>query len=492
MFHADFGMIDDHEIVSILGRDKIVQTSEILPLIGEYAIEHNGRFRPAYYVLRILEAYFVGGNPVLWYANRLLLALLSALFLYLGLRVFLRPLFAGLVTLLFFAGAQNEIWTRLGPQESYGVPLMLAGLAWVAVQLGRHNWHPARLFPGLALLAVAGFLKESFIPVLPGALAFIYVVLPIVRRSIFEGPRRLKLVDIFALAFLTVSLAAQVWLTVRALRDYSHQYAADVSTTSFLYALKPMLLAYSRDNLWFVPLIAGFATLLPVSRQQWLEHGWRKELAAVITLSATGVFLILGPQSMVYGGDIIFEGRYLTPGNLFVVFTAALGFYLLANHSKREHMELRGFITGMLLSVALVKVFHTHADANVAVLSTHKFQAKITEIVQLKTQYPELPLLFCSTNVFDREPIVSTARFLAAKMPKLERPFLEPFAWEKQADSPRTPKLARIMREESLEGDRSFAKIADFHGDNGRCIAVIFTNVAGNCPCEHTVRALGT
>jgi hypothetical protein len=65
MLHADFGMIDDHEIVNILGRDNRVTISEISPLIQQWAIEHNGRFRPGYYVLRILEAFFVGGDATL-------------------------------------------------------------------------------------------------------------------------------------------------------------------------------------------------------------------------------------------------------------------------------------------------------------------------------------------------------------------------------------------------------------------------------------------
>ena len=103
MLHADFAVIDDHEIVSILGRDNRVKISEISPLIQQWIIEQNGRFRPGYYVLRILEAFFVGDHAILWYTNRLLLALVSALALYGGLRVILRPFPAGVVTLLFFS-----------------------------------------------------------------------------------------------------------------------------------------------------------------------------------------------------------------------------------------------------------------------------------------------------------------------------------------------------------------------------------------------------
>lgn len=107
MFYADFGMIDDHEIVSFLGRKNQVKISEILPLIQQWSVETNARFRPGYYALRILEAFFIGGHPSLWYADRLLLASVSALILYSGLLRFILPPFpAGVVTLLFFLASR--------------------------------------------------------------------------------------------------------------------------------------------------------------------------------------------------------------------------------------------------------------------------------------------------------------------------------------------------------------------------------------------------
>src|SRR6478672_8664345 len=78
MLSADLGMIDDHEIVSILGRDQRVGVTEISPLIQQYAIESNGRFRPGYYVFRIFEAFSFGRDAALWHTNRLLLALVSS------------------------------------------------------------------------------------------------------------------------------------------------------------------------------------------------------------------------------------------------------------------------------------------------------------------------------------------------------------------------------------------------------------------------------
>jgi hypothetical protein len=489
MLDADFAMIDDHEIVNALGRNNRVGISETFSLIQDRAFEPKARFRPAHYALFYLEVFFVGGNASMWHTDRLLLALISALALYLAIRVLLPPFLAGVVTLLFFSGPQNEIWIGLGSSEFYGVPLLLIGLAWIAVNLGRHNWQPAQLFPGFALLLLAGFIKESFIPVLPGALALIYVVLPRIIPSIIQDHPRLKLLDMLILFVLIIGVGGQVLMVMKVLYTIGHIYSAEISKTSFLYAIKPMLMEYSKATLWFLPVVAGLVSLIPRNRQEWREQAWRVDLIkAVVLLTAAG-FLILAPQWVINGGNIVFAGRYLTPGNLFIIFAAALGFYLLSrNFVDRSHAELRGIVAGMLIVVALLGIHDSYRGAKAAALSTHKFQAKLAEIVQLKTQHPELPLLFYSTNVFDREPLTSVAIFLAAKLPEPEKPFLNPFSWETEADSLFKIRVAKRIKKQALEGDQYFAKIADFRGSDGRCIAVVFSGFAEDFPCDYSVR----
>jgi hypothetical protein len=210
----------------------------------------------------------------------------------------------------------------------------------------------------------------------------------------------------------------------------------------------------------------------------------------VNVLLVAGGFLILVPQCfvLVYSGNSP-EGRYLTPGNLFIVFAAALGLYLCSNNFvERGRAELRGVVAGMLIAVTLFKLFGTYGAANGAALSTHNFQTTLAEIVELKTQRPELPLLFYSTNVVSREPLVSVARFLAVRLPNPEQPFLNPFNWETGADSLQKIRTAKRLREISLEGDEFFAKISDFRSSNGRCIAVIFSDFTENFRCAYSVR----
>src|SRR5215467_3139185 len=156
MFHADFGIIDDHEIANILGSDNQVTISAIAPLIQQWAIEHNGRWRPGYYVLRILEAFFAGGHASLGYTNRLLLALASALALYWGLRVLLRPFLAGVVTLLFFfrpakrdvdkVGTWRSLWSSIGAgglgldHIAAGTTPLAAGMAFARLRDAFARW----------------------------------------------------------------------------------------------------------------------------------------------------------------------------------------------------------------------------------------------------------------------------------------------------------------------------------------------------------------
>ncbi|HVH28479.1 MAG TPA: hypothetical protein VM818_17060 [Vicinamibacterales bacterium] len=493
MLDADFGMIDDHEIVSIVGRDKRVSVTELSPLIQQFAIESNGRFRPGYYVFRIVEAFCFRLDAGLWHTNRLLLAVVSSLALYVATRVVLQPFLAGAITLLFFSGSQNEIWIHLGPAESYGVPLTLIGIAWIAVQLGRQQWQPVRLLPGFVLLWIAGFVKESFIPVLPAALLLTYVVMPLVLSPLIPRRSHLRLRDGLVLLCLLLGVGVQIGLTAWAIQAHG-RYTGDASITgeasiaSFLYALKPMLVSYSRNTLWFLPLLAGFVTLLPRHPQQWLGRGWHRDLVKVAVLSTAGGILILGPQAVIYVGNTSPAGRYLTPGNLFVTFAASLGFYLLSsNVIARSYLELRGVVAGMLIGVALLGILGSYREADAAALSTQKFQTKLAEIVHLKSQHPELPLLFYSTDVSDREPLVSVASYLAVELPTPNRPFLNTYDWEAGAETPLEIALANLIREQSVQGDKLFDKIADFPGSNGHCIAVIFSGPRDGSRCAYSI-----
>jgi hypothetical protein len=249
-----------------------------------------------------------------------------------------------------------------------------------------------------------------------------------------------------------------------------------------------MLVSYSRNTLWFLPLLAGFVMLLPRRPEQWLERGWPRDLVKLAVLLTAGGIFILGPQAVVYAGNASPAGRYLTPGNLFVTFAASLGFYVLSsNVVARTYLELRGVVAGMLIGVALLGVLGSYREAGAAARSAAKFQTKLAEIVHLKSQHPELALLFHSTEISDREPLVSVASYLAVELPTPDRPFLNPYAWEANAETPLEAALADLLGDQSSHGDKFFDKIADFPGSNGHCIAVIFSGSRDDSRCAHSI-----
>ena len=125
------GPIDDHEIVRFLGSDKqlwIWQIPSVLLTqteVGQYA--ESTRFRPTYYVLRLLETSAFGIDSTSWYFSRIIMVALTCLFLTLGLLILLsiRNVFVDLffgawftLTILGLSAWQGII-ARLGPSEIY-------------------------------------------------------------------------------------------------------------------------------------------------------------------------------------------------------------------------------------------------------------------------------------------------------------------------------------------------------------------------------------
>ena len=120
IWEANWWLIDDHEIFLFLGHRNHLPFSELFStMLAKTEVgTWQGRYRPVYYFLRILETCLWGNNVHLWY---LTLAVTMAIFigaLWWALSRFL-PFWLSLaalipvITLYFW----SDIWTRLGPCE---------------------------------------------------------------------------------------------------------------------------------------------------------------------------------------------------------------------------------------------------------------------------------------------------------------------------------------------------------------------------------------
>ncbi len=122
---AEFGIIDDHEIMHFLGNstrlpwsdvwDTVVTKTEVgSPLSSQ-------RYRPFFYSLMVVETALWGDNPHLWYAARLFM---FAGFLgcvgWSAIRLIGTPAAVVLVSYLVFLRFWGGVWARLIPSEIYG------------------------------------------------------------------------------------------------------------------------------------------------------------------------------------------------------------------------------------------------------------------------------------------------------------------------------------------------------------------------------------
>jgi hypothetical protein len=157
--NGKLGLIDDHEYLSYLGPDRAIDWLEIPAILSQTEVGDWGestRFRPGYYLLRILQTKFFLGDAYLWYSSRLALFAFALFFLAITFWVLVgrvlqvSRLTSGAVTVFQFGvmtwatmalvsvPSWGDIVTRLGPSELFvflGLSLMCFGLTLINSRL---------------------------------------------------------------------------------------------------------------------------------------------------------------------------------------------------------------------------------------------------------------------------------------------------------------------------------------------------------------------
>jgi hypothetical protein len=290
MFAAEFGVVDDYQIASVLLPSHRLESAAILPTLATWLQQDIGRFRPLRWTFWVTEAAIWGWNPAGWYLDRLLLAGVTVISTaLLAARYAARPI-AVVAGILVFVGLQSEAWYRLGTQETYGVPLLMSSLALVA-------WGRVRL--GLLLAVLAALTKEAFVPM--AALT--------VGWTFYLDHRRGAILGGLAVAAVGLAVLA-TWLSAGEPLQQTRSLLAIGSE------LKWMAWESAVVTLW--PLFAVALALLD----------WR---LAVIALSIAASIVL--PQAILDVGGR--EGRYMLPAALGAVLITSMGLVRLTSRSRR-------------------------------------------------------------------------------------------------------------------------------------------------------------
>lgn len=165
---SGYHFTDDHEIINI---DKNLAVKSTIAVACEYIKNDlNIRYRPIYYLHRVLETKIFGTNLFVWSIYNLFLLFLTLNFFYLSLIKLEFSIIESLIFLvLAFIGPQMEIWWRLGPNETLG--MFFLGLSFYFITDIEKRYNLKNILLAL-FIVLASLSKESFTLIIPALLVF--------------------------------------------------------------------------------------------------------------------------------------------------------------------------------------------------------------------------------------------------------------------------------------------------------------------------------
>jgi len=280
-------------------------------------------------------------------------------------------------------GLQSEAWYRLGTQETYGVPLLMGGLALIA-------W--GRIGLGLLFAVLATLTKEAFVPMAALAVAW----------TVYLGHRRRAVLGGLAVAAAGLAVLA-TWLSAG---EPLQQTRSPLAIGS---ELKWMAWEAAVVTLW--PVFAVVLVLLD-----------RRLTLLVLSITAA----IVLPQAILDVG--LREGRYMLPAALGAVLITISGLARLTSRSRA--LSVFATLVVLLATVSAATAQSRSAESRAA--DSRAFQAGVTAVREALASRPGAVLVVRPADVFDFEPLISLRAYLpdgiAVFLPPPKRPDPQAFA----------------------------------------------------------------
>lgn len=322
---SGFHLVDDWEYAKYTVWMKLEGLSlwDCLKQAVEYDL--TMRFRPLYYINRVLAAAVFGTNLTVLSVIKALevTAAMTALY-FCARRMRCNPVYAALFSLTVMVGYQSAVWWKLGPQESYGMLLFsmtfLFLLRWL--QEGKRR---DEILSVLFFFLMSAY-KESFILLLP--FAGLYVVWQEMRGGSFtlKGLCRAVQRRWGYLAAIAVIFLTEILLLVFVIGTNNYEYVGLDAALTWSDYERVWLDAAGADLKWYL----RFGLLLCLILLTYWEHtkklGWELLLMAAVIL----------PQCVTYSKTAMTE-RYLLPGAFgFAFFFVVTGCRFLPLSGKRR------------------------------------------------------------------------------------------------------------------------------------------------------------
>lgn len=418
IYEANWGMIDDHENFSFLGPDLYHPLADIWnTLLAKTEVGTlEGRFRPGYYIFKLIETSLWGANIHLWYLARTIGFAIFLSSIWWFMRRFTGIWLAGILTAyISFLPLWADVWSRLGPSESYGaacIGIMIFAAYFVLFSDGYRTRNASAITLTLVTIALIG-MKETFLPLAGGTAAVL----------ILAGVRKKLSPLVIAILMLLIAISmVGILIVVRkqVLATGTDFYAKSVGLWPALVFARDGLLSAVRRT-WWLPLtpilvlgISEFALRKPL--RNWLA-------ASGMALGAYGFLVAMYvAQCALYRSAFPTGSRYDFPAMLLVplsvcVLTCYLFFVTRALFSDRT-TDYAGFATAAVLSVFLIfgpnqgKALAAAVQMNIN--ATNSFYNELQRVLRAAGQSPESPIILEAYGPGAYEPVFSLSIYLPA------------------------------------------------------------------------------
>jgi len=479
-FKAKWSIIDDHEIAYFLGSDKKILVGEIPKLLLKTEVSSYGkalRFRPSYYLVRIVESALWRDNPFLWYFARfVILSIFVFSVTFLVSRYF--GLLPGIIFTLFTMTDKYwyDIWTRLGPSEIY----VVLGLSLYSLSLYKILKDRSKPLFFWILFLLGGILaigsKENMVIL---ALPAIYLILayPLIIK---KSKRNLVYLSLHILFSFFVFLG--VFLAVRS--SGQNVYAVKISDSGLLqYLILGLKNSLTGLNLiFFAILFISFATLKSNKRIQFTISN---NFSLFLPLFS---YLAYVSQFVFYYGNWPRGWRYDFPGILskYVFWLSSL--YLFSKAVKDSYIfdkTLKNFIAmfscllffGTLLFLVSMRGYSNLISAEIKNAKyTNLFTENMLNLARKAREQDSKVIIFRADDPWSYEPIFSLERFLRLEGVR-NKIVLD---YEDNDLSKRgglTKKLSERLLNLSRDGDygKGFGTFNEVYYKEGNCVLVVFS-----------------
>lgn len=172
--NSGYHLVDDHEIVRIT---KDIENDGFIKTLFKWTEDSFSiRFRPLYFIIRVLLSYTLGVNIELWYVWKALEICGIIFFLYFFARNLKCNKFISILFPIFILiGYQSAILYRLGPQEATGLLFIAIALYFISENClyKKKTFYTILIYLNIFLMSL---MKESFVLLIP-AIVLLKIIL---------------------------------------------------------------------------------------------------------------------------------------------------------------------------------------------------------------------------------------------------------------------------------------------------------------------------